>query len=360
MNQYKIADLHCDTIGAITVKPEIIRSNPGGHIDLRRLKLGNVAAQVFACFVSSEIPEKSAAQTALNMLEYINTICRENDTELYRLTKSGQMENKNDRMKTGIMPAIENGHAIGNNLSNLEEFGRHGVRYITITHSKNLDWAASSADKKPEFDGLTKFGEKVIASMNEKSIIADVSHVSSATLKKIIKISSKPVIASHSCVHNLCPIPRNLQDDEIKMIADSGGMIGINFFPAFLNINYYQTFVEKCGNIYESIDRIEKQYFDQPEIKFKESEKLYKTISDIMSEFSIGYSEIIKHIKYIIDLVGDDFVGFGSDFDGIPDLPQGISGSDSYGILIEKMRQSGFSENSIQKITYKNFFRVFK
>ena len=235
----KIIDLHCDTITEIQAGMDIEKVNPEGHLDIPRLKQGNVGCQVFACFISSMVPEKSAFGEAIKLLELIDTTCETYEKYLQKVDRVEQILQANENNKIAILPAVENGYTISNNLKNLESLRLAGSRYLTLTHMKNLKWAASSGESECEFEGLTNFGEKVVAAMNEMGMIIDISHVHESTFWAVMNKTRRPVIASHSNASTLCPAARNLTDDQIKAIADSGGMVGINFYPGFLGISFY-------------------------------------------------------------------------------------------------------------------------
>jgi membrane dipeptidase len=259
-----------------------------------------------------------------------------------------------------IFPAVENGYAIENNLRNLENLRSFGIRYMTLTHARNLKWAASSGEEKSAFEGLTPFGKKVIAAMNEMGIIVDLSHVHESTFWAVLKESKRPPIASHSDAAALCATPRNLTDDQIKAIADKGGMIGINFFPGFLDKQYLTEQTKRCGDLFERFSRIENDYWHDPQSRAAGMHQLGDELLGRMANVTVGPEAILRHINHIIDLVGDDYVGFGSDFDGVPTLPHGISGCDIFPLLIGRMRSDGFSGETIHKISSANFMRVLK
>ena len=230
---------------------------------------------------------------------------------------------------------------------------------MTLTHAKDLSWAASSGEGRSGFGGLTPFGEKVVAAMNEMEMVIDISHVHESTFWAVVKHSKKPIIASHSNAAALCPMPRNLTDDQLRAIADSGGMVGVNFFPGFLDAEYAARFDECCGDQGEALGRIEREYLDNPEKKLEAFDNLFETVRRPMRPFAIGAERIVDHIENIVKIAGDACVGFGADLDGIPDLPEGMNGCGDYPVIMELMRKWGLRETSIEKICFGNALRIF-
>jgi membrane dipeptidase len=355
---YKIIDLHCDTIGEIQAGIDIEKPQSDGHIDIPRLQKGNVGCQIFACFISSMVPEESAFDEVLKLLELTDETCQKYHTYLKKTENASQIRQTMAEGKIAILPAVENGHVIANRLDNLETLRQFGSRYMTLTHMKNLQWAVSSGDSGSDFEGLTSFGKKVIHAMNEMGMIIDVSHVHESTFWAALKLSRRPIIASHSNASSLCPAARNLTDDQIKGIADSGGMIGINFYPGFLNPEYLKKNIERCSDLFEDFDSLEVEYWQDPVKRMKALHDLGREFERRMSDTHVGFEEIVTHIIHIVELVGDDFVGFGSDFDGLPTLPEGMSGCDIFTSIIEKLQEKGFHDESIRKISHDNFLRV--
>ncbi len=357
---HQIIDLHCDTIGEVQAGANLREGNPGGHIDISRLRKGNVGCQIFACYISSVVPEKFAYKEVVTLLNLINDICEVFSSDFQKVESVSDLSSCAAQNKIGVISAVENGHAIANNIKNLEKLYDLGTRYMTLTHSKNLEWAASSGESECSFDGLTSFGESVVSAMNEIGMIIDVSHVHESTFWAVAKKTKKPVIASHSNSAALCPIPRNLKDDQIKAIAETGGMVGINFYPGFLNKEYEKKQNERCGDLFLMLQDIEKDLWQDAKERQQAMNKLGTELNSRMVDLHVGIESIVDHITYIVDLVGDDYVGFGSDFDGLPALPVGVTGCDIFPSIIGVMDARGFSNSSIKKICSQNFIRIFE
>ncbi len=356
----KIIDLHCDTIGELQAGVDLTMGNPKGHMDLERLKKGGVSAQVFACFVSSEIPQTKAFNRAIEMINLIHNLCQKNPHDFRLIGNPEDIDLSASGDIINVLIAVENGYAIGNNLDNLAHLKEKKVCYMTLTHSKNLPWAASSGESEGPVNGLNAFGRKVIEAMNEMGMIIDVSHVHESTFWDVIKTSRKPIIASHSNTRAICDTARNLTDEQIRALADNGGMIGINFFPGFLDQAYAAGLKTHCSDLFAELDKIETAYMEDPSGKSRALQIFANELQGRMHGFPVPPGRIIDHICHIADLVGIEYIGFGSDFDGVPALPEGISGSDIYPVLIGQLQEKGFTQEEIKKIAGENFKRILK
>jgi membrane dipeptidase len=359
VNTTRTADLHCDTVLEIQGGADLVSGNPDGHVDVRRLEEGGVGIQVFAAFVASSRSRGKAFSDALALVDLVDRTCERSGGRLARAnTASEARAIAGGGTATAALAAVENGHAIEEDLRKLETLRRRGVVYMTLTHAKNLGWAASSGEDRCPFAGLTAFGRKVVEAMNDLGMIVDVSHVHETTFWDVAKISRKPFIASHSNTFSLCPVPRNLTDDQVRAVAASGGMIGINFFPGFLDATYAKKQDELLGDMFAALDRIEKQHEEDPPGRMREYRRLAREMRTRMASYRPGLDRVVDHVEHLVSLVGDDHVGFGSDFDGVGDLPDGLEDCARYPALLDRMRERGFSRQSIEKIAAGNFLRV--
>jgi len=299
---------------------------PGVHVDLPRLRKGGVGLQVFAAYIPADTNAAHAFGYAKERLDAIAAFAASDDL-LVPVETAAELKTAIVSDKTGVMAAVENGLAIEGSLEKLAQLRREKVRIMTLVHSRHLDWV-SSCTGAANGGGLSGFGGEVIDAMNDLGIIPDLSHSSEAAFWDVIKRSKKPVIASHSCAWALCNAARNLKDDQLKALGDSGGVVGVNFFSAFLS--------EPFRKVYD------KEKASNPEI----------------SAVHVSRSIIAEHIDYMVKLAGEDCVALGSDFDGIPALPEGVTGCDFFPVLEEDLRAMGYTEKRIEKIFNKNFLRV--
>ena len=234
------------------------------------------------------------------------------------------------------------------------------MRYLGLTWNNSNDWATSAKDETSgeelEFTGLTEFGKKVVNKCNELRIIVDISHFGEKTFLDAIEISTKPVIASHSSVYNLCPHFRNLKDDQLFALQKNGGVVFVNFYPGYID----STFEKKASKVRETykneLDTLKEKFGVSSDDFWYKSMELMK---DDMMEVSPTVDALIDHIDYIAQLIGIDHVGLGSDFDGIPVLPKGIEDCTKLPVVTEKLLERGYSKNDVRKILVENFKRVF-
>jgi membrane dipeptidase len=219
----------------------------------------------------------------------------------------------NKEGKIALILCLEGGNVIDGDVNKLKEFYNLGARYMTITWNKSYDWAVSAKDTKSKIKGLSSKGKKIIQVMDSLGMIIDVSHTGEKTIFDILNTAKNPIIASHSGSYTLRPHYRNLTDEQIKAIAKTGGVIGINFCAPFL-------------------------------VQNKEA-----TVKDV-----------VNHIDYIVKLVGIDYVGLGSDFDGILTTPKGLEDVSKFPAVTKELLNRGYSEKDIKKILGGNILRVFK
>jgi membrane dipeptidase len=331
---YKVVDLHCDSVSSLMKGKNLRQRVQEVHVDLPRLRDGGVGLQVFAAYVPPSTDKCKAFDYADERLGAINTFAQSSEG-LAPVETAAEARETMAAGKTGIMASVENGIAIEESLEKLETFRRKKVRIMTLVHSKHLPWIASCTGGesfRPETGngmdgcGLSRFGERVIDAMNDLGIIPDLSHASQSAFWDVIRRSKKPVIASHSCAWSLCKAARNLKDDQLKALGDSGGVVGVNFFSAFLS----ETF----------------------RLRFEESQ------CKVRPNTPVPMSIIADHIDYMVNRAGEDSVALGSDFDGIPAAPEGVKGSDFYPILETELRSRGYTGKRIEKIFNANFLRL--
>ena len=228
---------------------------------------------------------------------------------------------------------------------------------MTLTHTKNTDWADSSGDK-PKHDGLTKFGKKIIAKMDKIGMAIDVSHSSDKTVEDVLETSKMPIMASHSCARSLCNIPRNISNDFIKEIAEKNGFIGVNFWPGFLKKSIYDQVMSNIENNSKWFEKEIKGKENDPDVINKAEMGLYGRI--VKGNNKVDLNAIIDHIVHIADIGGVDCVGLGSDFDGIPSTPTNLTDVSCYPVLVNGLFNRGFKKEDIKKIMGLNLFNFLK
>ena len=342
---HSVIDLHCDTVFYIMDGVDLLQPNPGIHVTLPRLREGGIVLQVFAVYVPPETGKEMAFNYTTERLDAIEAFAR-SDNSFVLVETAAELKSSMAAEKIGIMLAVENGLPIGDSLEKLEELRRRKVRIMTLVHSQHMPWIESctgtgqfSSDSSRS-RGLSRFGEQVVDAMNDLGIIPDVSHSSENAFWDVIKRSKKPIIASHSCAYKFCAAPRNLKDDQLKALGDSGGVVGVNFFSGFLNESYRQRFDE--------IIKSDPEIFTQ----------IMETKHVPGMSVRVPMSDIADHIDHMVKVAGEDCVALGSDFDGIPAAPEGVMGSDYYPVLEKELRSRGYSESRLEKIFNANFARL--
>ena len=359
MPQPLIADLHCDTVLELQGGADIA-NNPEGHIDIPRLRRGGVGLQVFAAFVSSTLPADRAFAEANALLDLLDGACAAHPETFVKARTADEVEGAVRAGRIAAVAAVENGRAIECDLGKLDALARRGIRYMTLTHVRHLPWAASSNEEGDGPGGLTAFGCEVVTAMNRLGVIVDLSHVHEKTFWDVARVAKRPFIASHSCAAALCPLPRNLTDDQIRAVGDSGGVVGLNFYPAFLDPGYLQKRGASMGSMFADLERIEAETMGDPVRRNAEMKRAAREAHALMGPAEADVDTLCDHLDHVVAIAGEGAVAFGSDFDGVTDLPRGITGCESFPAIIERLRWRGWGEAKIQKLAWGNFARVMR
>jgi len=328
------------------------------HSDLARWSQGGVDVQLFSIFCDGD--QKDPFRFAVREMDSVDAVVQRNPKIIAKVANSKELYKAVKHKKLAAMFGVEGGHMIENNIDNLDYFYQRGTRYMTLTWNNSTSWATSAYDetfnKNLTHKGLTDFGKQIVQHMNAIGMLVDVSHVGEETFKDVINTTTKPIIATHSCVYNLCGHQRNLKDYQIQAIAKNGGVIQVNFYSGFLDPNYFknkEVFLEKHKAEMDLLYKSGKEKHTVEGIIFAK----YKTEADLLRA---PFSLLIEHIEYIIKLVGVDYVGLGSDFDGIESTPQQLDDVSSYPLITNALVEKGYSEKDIEKILGGNFLRVLK
>jgi len=334
----------------ISEDKEILLSTEDGDFDYNRAKEGGLDAPFMSIYIPARYQQtggaKELADTLINMVESIATAY----PDKFALARSPQDVEQNFKNgKISLPMGMENGAPIEENLDNVKYFHERGIRYITLTHSKDNQICDSSYDTTRTWNGLSPFGEEVVAEMNNVGIMIDVSHISDSTFYQVMELTKAPVIASHSsCRHFTPDFERNMGDEMIKKLGENDGVIQINFGSTFLDINS-----QKAREHVREYYRENNLYSDDSAARAYR-EEYYKD-----HPFFSNVVKVADHIDRVVELAGIDHVGLGSDFDGVGDsLPLGLKDVSMYPNLIEELLDRGYSEEDIAKICYKNVFRV--
>jgi membrane dipeptidase len=354
-----VCDLHCDTVLELQAGASLA-GHPSGHIDIPRLRAGGVGLQVFACFVPGGLAPGRALDEANALLDVLERACLQHADDMRLVTEAGEAERVVASGRIAAVAAIENGLAIGGDLGNLERFRARGVRYLTLTHARHLDWAASSGQEWSGEHGLSPLGEEVVREMNRLGIIVDVSHVHERTFWDVVRVSSRPFIASHSCAAALCPVGRNLTDDQLRAIAGAGGMVGVNFFPGVLDPGYLPSLGHSLPDMFRELEDVELRYIDDPPRKLEAIRALSAPALERLGPPRANLDTIVDHVEHMVRVMGDEHVGFGSDFDGVGQLPRDVPDCSAFPRILARLAGRGAGPGSLEKIAWDNFLRVLR
>jgi membrane dipeptidase len=332
------------------------------HSDLARWKKGGLDVEIFSVYCDGDA--KNPFAYANKEMDTLDAIVARNPGKIAKAYNVQDILRIVKRHKIAAMFGVEGGHMIEDDLGKLDSLYKRGARYLTLTHNIAPSWATSAANETTPGGalnsegkkGLTEFGKQVVKHMNELGMLIDVSHAGEQTFRDVIQLTTKPIIASHSSVYNLTPHRRNLKDDQIKAIARNGGVIQVNFNPGFIDSSFDKKEAEFFKN-----HAIEKDSLANAGMQeFYAMDYLYNKYAAEANRIRPPLSKLIDHIEYIIKLVGVDYVGLGSDFDGINNTPQQLDDVTTYPLITKALIEKGYSQKDITKILGGNFLRVLK
>lgn len=355
-----VVDTHNDILMKAADRGIVFDKDLSGqtHSDLNRWKKGGLDVQLFSVYCDGSL--KNAFAFANREMDSLDAVAVRNPDKIVKTYRYAQLINAVKQHKIAAMFGVEGGHMIEDDLSKLDSLFARGARYLTLTHNVSPSWATSAADEttKPNLPhkGLTAFGIQVVNHMNQLGMLVDVSHAGDQTFWDVIKTTTKPIIASHSSVYSLVPSRRNLKDDQIKAIAKNGGVIQVNFHPGFIDSSFNNkeaAFIKEHAAEY---DAILKSGMDD----FYSLNQLYANHPDEANTLRPSLSLLIDHIDYIVKLVGIDYVGLGSDFDGINLTPLQLDDVTGYPLITKALLERGYRKKDIRKILGGNFLRVLK
>ncbi len=352
-----VLDTHDDTTQRFFSKDfDIGKRNPEGHVDIPRMREGGMNAIFFSIWIDGRIMGPPAVQKALDQIDAVHENVRKYSKDLVFCRSAEEVRRAHTQGKIAALIGVEGGHMIGNDIRVLRMFGDLGVRYMTLSHFYNDEWADSSTDK-PVHNGLTDFGKDIVREMNRQGIMVDISHVSDKTFYDALEVSKAPLIASHSSCRAISNHPRNMTDQMIKDLAAKGGVIQINYHLAFLSqeFNDAQTALE--GDIVKSSQERAKKCGDDPDCAALEQDRHTRELISQGKLPHVSWEKIIDHIDHVLKLAGPDHVGLGSDFDGAS-MPDGMEDCSKLPKITEALLRKGYSDEDIRKILGGNTLRV--
>jgi membrane dipeptidase len=323
-----------------------------GQFDYVRARQGGLDAVFMAVYIPPDLEEKGGAKAlADQIIGEVQDLPQKWPDKFVLANSPEEVRSQFGSGRVSIVPAIENGSALEGDLSNLKRFYDLGVRYITLTHSKNNQICDSSFDEVPKWHGLSPFGKEVVAKMNRLGMMIDVSHASDEAFYQVVELSKAPVVATHSgCRHFTPGWHRNMSDDMIRWLAEKGGVIQINFGSIFINA--------AVNSEFEKLREEVRRYVQEHNLQGQDRDNYTRQRFE-QAQFSKAHvSEVADHIDHVVKLVGIDHVGFGSDFDGVEQLPDGLEDVSCYPNLIYELLKRGYSEQDLKDICGENFLRT--
>jgi membrane dipeptidase len=352
-----VIDTHDDTTQRL-LDPhfDIAVPHTDGNIDIPRMRDGGLTAIFFSIWIDGKILGPEAVKRALDQIDAVRETVRKHPDELILATTADDIREAKKQKKIAALMGVEGGHMMGNDLAVLRTFAALGVRYMTLTHMVNNEWADSSTDK-PAHNGLTDFGKDVVREMNRLGMIVDISHVSDKTFYDVLEVSKAPVFASHSSCRALCNAPRNMTDDMIRDLGKHGGVIQINYHVGFLSQQYRDFEGSHLEIVKEITEEVKKRCGTDEGCAGVAGDQV---VRDFMKEGKlpkVDWTAIVDHIDHAVKIAGADHVGLGSDFDGAV-MPIGMEDVTHLPQITDALLKKGYSESDIRKILGENTLRV--
>lgn len=352
-----VVDTHDDTTQRfLDGKFDLGLRDAAGSIDIPRMKEGNLGGIFFSIWIPSKVTGPEAVKRAIVQIDAVREQVRRHPKDLALATTAAEVREARKQGKIAVLMGVEGGHMIANDLGVLRSFTALGVRYMTLTHSGNNDWADSSTDKAAH-NGLTDFGKDVVREMNRLGVVVDVSHVADKTFYDVLALSKAPVFASHSSCRAICDAPRNMTDEMIKALAAKGGVVQINYHVGFLSQEFRDA--EKAHPEEEKAIQaeIKKRCGENEACQLIEGDRIVREYVAQGKLPRVSCEKIVEHIDHAVKIAGAEHVGLGSDFDGA-DMPFGMEDASKLPQITEALLRKGYSEGDVRKILGENTLRV--
>lgn len=349
-----LVDGHCDTpFRLLRHGVHLDEPDKTAQVDLETLTRSGITASFFVSYVPPYRAGAGAAAYAISQIERIHSETQRHADRLRPTFDAAGIRKAAAEGRIAVLVGVEGGHAIEDSIEILEELYSRGARYLTLTHVNTNNWADSSGDV-PRHGGLTEFGRDVVRRMNSLGMLVDISHVSDECFYQTIETSSVPVIASHSSCRALTDHKRNMTDEMLRALAANGGVCMINFFSAFVNQGVADA-MRSAPNRGKD-ERHESEEIPDDRRDWDEYLDWFQQIGAPRATVD----DVVAHILHAARVAGIDHVGIGTDFDGVPDLPEGLETAAAMPLLTQRLIEAGLDEVEIRKIYGENFLRVFE
>jgi membrane dipeptidase len=353
-----VIDSHDDTTQRLLSDKtyDISKRQKNGNIDIPRMREGGLDALFFSIWVPSDVTGVKAVNTANALIASVHKAVAAHPNDLVMATTAADVRRAAADHKIAALMGMEGGHMINDDLGQLRKYAALGVRYLTLTHFKNNNWADSSTDK-PAHNGLTPFGKDVVRELNKLGVMVDISHVADKTFYDALEITKAPVIASHSSCRAIANHPRNMTDDMLRALAKNGGVVMINYEVSFLSEEYRVASEKASGGVVQQLAALSKKCGGDEACSTLESARINTEAMNSGALPKVSWEKIIEHIDHAVKVAGADHVGLGSDFDGAT-MPIGMEDASKLPKITDALLKKGYSESDIEKILGGNILRV--
>ncbi|GAB3926114.1 dipeptidase [Kribbella albertanoniae] len=320
-------------------------SVPQLHTDLPRLRAGGVGAQFWSLWVPQD---EHAVRRTFEQLDFVHQLVARYPEALQLAVTADDVEAAIKGGRVASLMGMEGGYSIGESLGILRTMRTLGVRYMTLTHNNNVSWADSATDE-PVLGGLNDFGERVVREMNRIGMLVDLSHVSADTMRHALRVTSAPVIFSHSSARAVCDVPRNAPDDVLETLSGNDGVCMVTFVPYFVSQEYVD-WVAGADEIAKASGLSPQRPADQQQVA-----ELYGKPKPQAS-----LADVVKHLEHVREVAGIDHVGIGGDYDGVPETPVDLPDVSSYPKLFAALAERNWSDQDLAKLAGGNILRVLR
>jgi membrane dipeptidase len=328
--------------------------SPPMMTDIPRLRRGRVGAQFWSVFVPVEVKGPQAVQDTLEQIDLVKAMCARYPRDLAMAYTAADIRRLHKAGQIASLVGVEGGHQINDSLPVLRAYYDAGARYMTLTHSSNTAWADSATDM-PLHHGLTAFGKEVVREMNRLGMLVDLAHVSEETMRAALAVTQAPVIFSHSSARALVDHPRDVPDEVLRLVAANGGIVMVNFAPPYVSDARRRWEAERVAEeARNNSPPFGGLYIGQPE----RAAAALKAWEAAHPKPPVTVADVADHIEHIRKVAGVDHVGLGSDFDGIPETPEGLDGVDRFPALLQELVRRGWSDADLAKVAGDNLLRV--
>jgi len=353
-----VIDSHDDTTQRLLFEKgfDIGARHANGNIDIPRMKEGGLDALFFSIWVPSDLTGPPAVKRAMDLIDAVREAVRTHPGDLMPATTAADVRKAAADHKIAALMGMEGGHMIDDDLRLLRLYAALGVRYLTLTHFKNNNWADSSTDK-PAHNGLTPFGKDVVRELNRLGVMVDISHVADKTFYDALEVTTAPVIASHSSCRAISHHARNMTDEMLRALAKNGGVAMINYEVSFLSEEYRVASEKKSGDVVARLAAMSKRCGGDEACATLEESKINREAMEKGQLPKVTWEKIVEHIDHAVKVAGADHVGLGSDFDGAT-MPIGMDDASMLPKITDALLKKGYSEQDVEKILGGNLLRV--